>query len=204
MTEAGQNPYTAEGSSKSDAEAAASEIRHWLRPLPTERLVTLLAELYLKTGRRNETDADREALFRVYARDLQTYPGDVVQDAIRGYRGKYFPAFDELRQSVESDRRIFERRQRLRAIVDFLDGRQSRREKPKGPSITPEFIDKMKEKYKFSHDENEPAPLKDWQIEALKRVDDEHGESAINKKHPGRFKNVDVHQALEAVRRNHP
>jgi hypothetical protein len=72
------------------------------------------------TARRAEHDMDREALISLYGRELGQYPGDVVESAIRGYRGKFFPTFEELRTVIERDRRLVERRLRIRALADYV------------------------------------------------------------------------------------
>ena len=162
-----QNPYRIESSSRADAEAALREAQNWLSPLPWDRLVKLLGELYLKTARRSEEDFDRDALFSLYGRALSAYPGDVVRDAINGYRGKFFPALVELQDEISTDRRIRERRLRIEALRAFLNGDQG--EKPI-KRCTPEQLEQIKKKYGWEGSEVY-APPSEEVAENLARVD---------------------------------
>ena len=116
----GENPIHVDSSSKDDVETALRESQRWMRPLPESRLIALLGELYLKVPSQFREDIDREAMFRLYARELSAYPGDVVRDAIRGYRGEFFPGLPKLQIAIEADDRIAARRRVVDALESFL------------------------------------------------------------------------------------
>lgn len=136
------------------------------------RLIGLLGELYLKTIRRGEGDVDREGLFRIYARDLSFFPGDVVADAIRNYRGKYFPALIELQDSIEKDRRISERRLRIEALRAFLNGEQ---QDCNGPPPTEAQLERNQ---RWVKTRKEDTAVIESKVVRLAEVDRLHGEGA--------------------------
>lgn len=146
VIEQGQNPYRITSLKRSDAEAALREIRRSLEGPPRDRLLAWLSELYLKTARPGSNDEDFKARLQIYARDLAGFPADIVLEAIRDWRGTFFPAFTELAVKIETDRRLAERRTRIEALELFLAGRQD--EKPKGKPVTPEFIATLRAKYR--------------------------------------------------------
>lgn len=170
----GENPYQIESRSRSDAEAAFRELQAWMRPLPEARMFGALGELYIRTARRGEGETDKEALFRIYARDLAAYPGDVTLSAITGYRGTFFPALGELQEIIERDSRIRERRLRLEAFRAFLTGEP---EKPKGPPPTAEQIERNAQ-WAREMSGNKPAPISQEKLDRLAEVDRVHGDAA--------------------------
>ena len=168
----GENPIWIESRSREDAEAAYREAQQWLSPLPPERLIGLLGELNLKTIPRAEDGDDREGRFRLYARELQAFPGDVVRDCLRNWPDKFFPAWTELRDAIAGDRRIKERRQRVDALRKFLNGEQGG--EPLGPPPTDQQIQRMRDH--FAPDK--PPPLSPEKLARLAEVDRVHGAAA--------------------------
>ena len=141
-----------------------------------------LSELYLLSARAPEGE-DRKAVIALYARRLRDYPGDVALDAVRNYRGNFFPAFDELRKIIEADRRIAERKARGDALREFLRGEE---EKPfSGNRPTAEHIKKNWEAFKG------PEAQQSYSQETLDRlaeVDRVHGDKA--KAPGGKWKSI--------------
>lgn len=89
-----------------------------------EALVRALSELYLMTARAGEASEDRKAVVALYARKLRDFPADIALAAIANYRGKFFPAFEELRELVIADDRLKVRRQKREALRAYLAGEQ--------------------------------------------------------------------------------
>ena len=116
----GENPYRVSGS-RDDAAFALDEARRWLKPLPEKDLRQELAALDVKTAKRGETQKELRLRLEIFTAELRKYPGDVVRDALRGWRGVFFPAWAELRDAIEGDRRALERRQRIAALEAFLN-----------------------------------------------------------------------------------
>lgn len=85
-----------------------------------EALARAVSELYLLCARANERDEDRVAVVTLYAEKLRQWPGDLAIDAIRGWRGKFFPALPELEQHITGDSRLRERRLRMQALKAFV------------------------------------------------------------------------------------
>jgi len=114
----------------SDAQSALREIQNWMRPASMESLVRALSELYLTTARAGEGSEDRKAVVALYARKLRDYPADIALDAVTHCRSKFFPAFEELREAVLTDKRFAVRRQKMRALELFVNGEPVSEHKP--------------------------------------------------------------------------
>ena len=168
----GENPYLITGKSRQDACDALREIENWRRSADTADLVKALSELYLLSARAPEGE-DRKAVIALYAKRLQDYPGDVALDAVRNYRGNFFPAYDELRKLIEADRRIAERKARGDALREFL---RDDEEKPfSGNRPTAEHIKRNWEA--FSGPEAEQQFSRET-LGRLAEVDRVHGDRA--------------------------
>lgn len=162
-----------------DARSALAEAEGWLRPASMEALARVLGELYLRTARRAEESIDRQAVVMLYARELMAYPRDIALDAIRRYRGKFFPALDELREPIERDARLLERRQRIAALKAFVASWGMVPPKSANP---PTETQRAKVRAWLADAKGEaPAQLTDAEREALERVDAAHGEKAHGK-----------------------
>lgn len=160
--------------SLSDARQALVEAQRWLGPAVEETLQRALGELYIRTARRAEEAAERKALLRLYARELSALPGDLVLEAIRAYRGTFFPALDELRGPVERSGRLRERRLKIAAIREFLNAPE---EKPVRRAPTDEQRAKMRALAKeLSGDA--PPEITPEIAAALAEVDRVHGARA--------------------------
>lgn len=159
-----------------DARSALIEAQGWLRPASAEALTRALSELYLRTARRAEEKIDRQAIIKLYARELSAYPGDIALDGIRRYRGTFFPALDELRGPIEGDARMADRRLRIGALEGFVSSWGVTPPKPKNP---PSEAQRAAVRA-WLNEGKEPAPLSDADREALARVDAVHGERAKN------------------------
>lgn len=108
-----------------------------MHPAPMEDLVVALGELYIASAKAKETAEDMQGLIALYARNLRDYPGDIALDIVAKWRGKFFPALNELRDKIEDDTRLMKRRIHIKALRAFLD----KQDKPKFERITPEQAD---------------------------------------------------------------
>lgn len=172
----GESRYQIAGSPE-DAKAATAELRWWLRPAGVA-LVDALHELYTRTARRAEGDEDKIALGALYARELSAFPADRALDAIRNYRGTFFPALDDLRGPLERDEITRDRRQRLAALESFCAHGPT----PPVKRVTPEQAAAIRAKY--GRDKSSPVANFEWSerdIESLRRVDAIHGDRAKTK-----------------------
>lgn len=180
-----------------DARSALAEAEGWLRPASMEALARVLGELYLRTARRAEESIDRQAVVMLYARELTAYPRDIALDAIRRYRGKFFPALDELREPIERDARLIERRQRIAALKGLVENWRKPSMKKRGP-ITDDQKRRMTELIdELSDQANKTKPHTDGDLAALDRVDQVFGKSAINPRNP--FKSIDAIRREDAM-----
>lgn len=73
-----------------------------------------LAELSLVTARKATGDDESAALIAAYHDRLKAYPGDVVRETLKSWRGKWFPTWGELADIL--DGRIAGRRAIVAAI----------------------------------------------------------------------------------------
>lgn len=153
--------------------SALAELAVWLRPASMEALVIELSERYLASGRQAETGDDRKALIALYARKLRDYPADVALDAVRGWRGKFFPAFEELRDIILADRRLHVRRQKQSALRAYFDGS----DEPQGDPVTRAQIERNA-RWAASAKGQAPAPLTQEKRDRLAEVDRVHGDAA--------------------------
>lgn len=138
-----------------------------------EDLVKALSELYLMSARAGETSEDRRAVVALYARKLRDYPDDVALDAVTGYRGKFFPTFEELRTIIGNDRRVSVRLQKQAALKAFLNGEDT----TKGPPPTPEQIERNAQWVSETRGDK-PQPLSQEKLDRLAEVDRVHGKAA--------------------------
>ena len=129
LIEGDQSEMMIEGP-KEEARAALREVENWLSAAPVALLAKALSELYLRTARRAEDTEDRQALVKLYARELSRYPGDLAVCEIEKYRGTFFPALDELRGPLEKSDRLLKRRRLASALRAFLAGETERRKGP--------------------------------------------------------------------------
>lgn len=184
----GESPILIESSSRADAEAALREIDHWLAPLPEKRMYGLLGELYLKTARRTERDDDKEGLFRLYARELARYPGDLLANYINNYRGTFFPVLAEIQNAMERDWRFAERRRRREALCAFLGGEQC--DEPRRSRPTTEQIRRNERYFSADREPKSIVPLSDEKLAALEKIDRMPAQIAHRKKNPGKWKPI--------------
>lgn len=168
----GENPIQVTGS-KEDARSALAEIDGWMKPAPDGKVIEWLSALFLKTVSQGMGDEDYRAKIKLYAAELRRFPADVVRDAIRNYRGDYFPTFNKLQEAIERDRRIHERMIRAKAVRAFLEGE----ERPKGPPPTDAQLERAAQWVRQNRGD-EPAPLSQEKLDRLAEVDRIHGEAA--------------------------
>lgn len=111
----------------------------------------------------------------LYARELSAFPADRVLEAIRNYRGTFFPALDEIRGPLERDEIIRDRRQRLAALEAFVAGAIP----PPVKRVTAEQAAAIRAKY--GRPKASPAAAFEWteeELAKLERVDAAHGDKA--------------------------
>lgn len=84
--------------------AAITTIQSAMKPADTERITGWLAEMSVKCAFKQQTDFTGELTLRVYARDLQEYPADVVRQVLRDWPNgsKWWPTWSELREKLEA------------------------------------------------------------------------------------------------------
>lgn len=116
----GQNPYIVTAANSDDAKQALAVIEDWMEPALLDRLIVEIGELYYRTRREKETDASKEVVIALYARELHKLPADITIEAIQNFRGVFFPALDVIRVPIETDVRLRERKARAKALRAFL------------------------------------------------------------------------------------
>ena len=124
-----------------------------MRPLSRDDAFTLLGALDLKTGKARPTDEDFAARLAIYARDMMAYPADIAGNAIRTWRGTFFPSWHELASAIESDRRLRDRRLRIAALEAFLTS------PPTKPPMTPAEREAVKDGFERLRRELSGSPI---------------------------------------------
>lgn len=104
-----------------DARLALVEAQRWMAPADMHDLVRSLGELYIASAKARDAAEDMQAQIALYAKRLREYPADIALDAINGWRGKFFPSLNELRDKIEDDTRLMRRRIYIKALRRFLD-----------------------------------------------------------------------------------
>jgi len=150
MTVPGENPLlfipgTDVKSPIEIAEQAREEAVLWMHPARKEDLIMRIGEMYVGCKRKAEHELEKDALIRLYVRELSVYPGDVVLDAMSPGEWTWFPSIGELLDKITSDGRFIERTRVLRAIENFLNHVAP---EPIGPRPSPEYVAKKYAEFK--------------------------------------------------------
>lgn len=61
-----------------------------------------IAELSIITAKRNTSEAGAELLLIAYGTRLAQYPGDIVRETLKGWSGKWFPTWGELKEILDA------------------------------------------------------------------------------------------------------
>lgn len=83
-----------------DRAAALAFVAETLKPASEEFVIAELGRLRLLTVSR-DIGQDLAFVFAVYADELKRYPADAVRDVLRGWRGKWWPAWAELSEKLD-------------------------------------------------------------------------------------------------------
>jgi hypothetical protein len=75
------------------------------QPARKSDIAKALLRLSAKTAVRPGAPELGELVMTVFAEDLQAYPGDIVLEVIAGWKGKWFPVFDDLDRAISREGR---------------------------------------------------------------------------------------------------
>lgn len=96
-----------------ERDAAIEVAEAMLQPAPEAAIARELGRLRLLTVSR-DIGQDLTLMLAAYVDELRAYPGDAVRDVLRGWAGRFWPSWDELRRELD---RITTPR---RALLDAL------------------------------------------------------------------------------------
>ena len=133
-----------------DLERVAAEIRATIQPAEDEDLVKEILRLKVLTISKAMGDRDMDLMVEIYVEKLRKYPADAVMEAfdVLGDECKFFPAWSELRKSVEwrCAHRIGALKAIERELDDWKNGTENRRNKPGGKEILYENRSSIRDK----------------------------------------------------------
>lgn len=96
-----------------DGKTAMAFVESTLEPASEDAILAELGRLRVKTISR-DVGLDLTLVFSAYADELARYPADVVRTVLRGWRGKFWPAWAELAEQLD---RITKPRHALRETL---------------------------------------------------------------------------------------
>lgn len=165
----GQSPWMVECESEAAARKALDEALMWMSPASLKSLVDALNDLYMIALRRPEASDDQVAVVLLTARALETYPGDLALQAVRTYRGNFFPTAEELRLKIEAMPGLRERSAKIKALRYFIEHGPE----PQPKEISQEERDRVSKGLRKLHAElggSRPSSAADEQTKSPRRT----------------------------------
>lgn len=124
--------YIAFGAGADETEQALDLVCGALVKCPSDIAALAVTTLHLRTKTRKEDGSDMEGRIKVFARDLEVYPPDVVVEACKSIAAKstFFPAWAEVQKECD---RLVSPRQNLRAALERSKVAEAPRTEASGP-----------------------------------------------------------------------
>lgn len=102
------------------------DLEYAMKPATEEEMTKELVRLSLMTKGAAREEGMAEMQLAAYIEELSAYPGDLMREVLRGWRGTFWPAWGEL--AAELDRRVAPRYARLHALrhaAEFTDDEET-------------------------------------------------------------------------------